>query len=129
MPTLVHPSLDVAPSTATVSVMRNAPTLLSYGLFTLSLTVMECDEQGIDTERFSAIVELEGEAAVGESLYASDCAGCHGADGRGGSAPSIAGEETDESIEASLEGPDDMPKFDHWTDQELADVAQFVSEL
>ncbi len=35
----------------------------------------------------------------------------------------IAGEAADESIEACLEGPDDLPKF------ELADVAQYVSEL
>lgn len=108
--------------------MRNAPTLL-LALTSLSLTVTGCDEEGIDSERFSTVVELQGDAAAGESLYASDCAGCHGADGQGGSAPGIAGEETDESIEASLEGPDDMPKFDHWSDQELADVAQFVADL
>ena len=108
--------------------MRSVP-ILFCALTTLSLMVMGCDEQGMDAERFSAIVELQGDAAAGESRYASDCAGCHGADARGGSGPDIAGEETDESIEASLEGPDDMPKFDHWTDQELADVAQFVSDL
>lgn len=108
--------------------MRNASPLLLI-LCTLSLTVTGCDDDGIDAERFSAIVDLQGDATAGESLYTSDCAGCHGAAGEGGSAPAIAGEEPDESIEASLEGPDDMPKFDHWTDQELADVAQFVSEL
>lgn len=108
--------------------MRSAPILLC-ALTTLSLMVTGCDEDSIDSERFSAIVELQGDASAGESQYASDCAGCHGADGRGGSAPSIAGEETDESIEACLEGPDDMPTFDHWSDQELADVAQFVADL
>lgn len=108
--------------------MRSVHTVL-LGLATLSLMVTGCDEQGIDAERFSAVVELQGDAAAGESRYASDCAGCHGAEGRGGSAPAVAGEETDESIEACLEGPDDMPKFDHWSDQELADVAQFVAEL
>lgn len=43
--------------------------------------------------------------------------------------PRIAGESKGSTINACLVGPDEMPSYDHFEDQELADIAQYVSEL
>jgi cytochrome c551 len=45
-------------------------------------------------------------------LFADNCARCHGADGGGGSAPSITGEDNVDRVKAQIEsGGDGMPAF------------------
>ena len=43
----------------------------------------------VDAEEIQEIVSLEGDEEVGEELFTSYCAGCHGADGTGDRAPSL----------------------------------------
>jgi mono/diheme cytochrome c family protein len=108
----------------------NAPMMLFAAT---SFFVPACDGGGegeeADPARVERISQLSGDVARGESLYQAQCSGCHGADGGGGSAPGVAGEDAEETIEASLEGPDDMPAYDHFEDQEIADLAAFVESL
>ena len=110
----------------------NAPMML---LAVTSFFLPACDGgaegegEEADPVRVERISQLSGDVARGESLYQSQCAGCHGADGGGGSAPGVAGEEAEETIEASLEGPEDMPAYDHFEDQEIADLAAFIESL
>ena len=87
------------------------------------------DDGSADPNRKSAIGALQGDAANGETLYQEQCAGCHAADGSGGSGPRIAGEGRDGTINAMLVGPDEMPSYDQFEDQELADIAQYVADL
>ena len=78
-----------------------------------------------------AALALEGDATNGAEVYAVNCAGCHGADGGGGSGPNIQGEDSEEEVASViLEGEDSMPSFDgDLTDQEIADVVAFVTTV
>jgi len=87
------------------------------------------DEGSADPNRKSAIRALQGDATNGETLYQEQCAACHAANGSGGSGPRISGQGLDQTINAMLVGPDEMPTYDHFEDQELADIAQYVAEL
>lgn len=132
--TLRSGQLDGPDFATTVNDMRtpNAPMML---LVATSFFVPACDGgaegegEEADPVRVERISQLSGDVGRGESLYQSQCAGCHGADGGGGSAPGVAGEEAEETIEASLEGPEDMPAYDHFEDQEIADLAAFIESL
>jgi menaquinol-cytochrome c reductase cytochrome b/c subunit len=77
-----------------------------------------------------AILELEGDPAAGETLFAANCASCHGADATGGSGPDLTGEDEDEEfVEYVLNGDGDMPAFEgDLTDQEIADILAWVKE-
>ncbi len=93
----------------------------------------ETDSSGADGSEVGTLADaqaLTGDAAEGEAIFSSNCAGCHGADGTNGSAPSIAGEdERNEIIEVVYQGEDEMPGFgDTLTSQEIADVAAYVIE-
>lgn len=83
-----------------------------------------------DGGRVDDILALTGDAAAGATVYADNCASCHGDDGTGGSGPDISGEsETEEIAQIVLDGEGDMPAFDgDLTDQEIADVVAFVAE-
>ena len=76
------------------------------------------------------ILALDGDAEAGATLYADNCAGCHGADATGGSGPNLveeAGEEEEEFIDTILSGEGDMPSFEgDLTDQEIADIMAFL---
>ncbi len=80
-------------------------------------------------DRVDEVAALEGDPANGAIVYADTCAGCHGADGSGGSGPNLQGEdEREEIIEVVLYGEEDMPGYDgDLTDQEIADVADYVA--
>ncbi|MCB9685365.1 MAG: cytochrome c [Alphaproteobacteria bacterium] len=80
--------------------------------------------------RVDDIMALTGDAAAGESVFASNCAVCHGADGTGGTGPDITGEsEADEVAGYVLDGADGMTAFDGvLSDQEIADVVAYVTE-
>ena len=63
------------------------------------------------------------------AIYAGNCAGCHGADGSGGSAPSIVGEDNVDRIREQVqEGGDGMPSFSGTlTAPQIDALAQFVA--
>jgi mono/diheme cytochrome c family protein len=98
-------------------------------LTALLLPTLPACADGVDSQRLAEILELEGDVASGGDFYAGNCLSCHGADAAGGSAPAIAGATKDTVVEAALEGPDVMPKFTSSENQELADVATYVSSL
>jgi mono/diheme cytochrome c family protein len=63
------------------------------------------------------------------AIYADNCAGCHGADGSGGSAPSIVGEDNVDRIREQVrEGGGGMPGFSGTlTAPQIDALAQFVA--
>ena len=80
-------------------------------------------------------VDIEGrDVAVGQELYAANCAPCHGTTGTGGAvgpgalAPSLFRAEPVEVAEAMITGPGQMPVFDI-SEDERNDVVAFVEYL
>lgn len=92
----------------------------------LALGLVAC---GGKEGRVEEVLALEGDATNGAEVYAVNCAGCHGADGGGGSGPNIQGEDSEEEVASVvLEGEDEMPSYDgDLTDQEIADFVAFVT--
>jgi ubiquinol-cytochrome c reductase cytochrome c subunit len=93
-------------------------------VLTLGLAACSSGDDRIDT-----IVGLTGDAANGGAVYASNCAGCHGADGNGGTEEGILGEDDVEVVEVVLNGKESMPSFaDTLSDQDIADVLAWLAE-
>jgi mono/diheme cytochrome c family protein len=89
----------------------------------LLLPLVACAEAG----RADTILALTGDADAGAAVYETNCAGCHGTDATGGSAPGILGEESEEVVEVVLYGEDDMPAFaETLEDQAIADVVAWL---
>ncbi len=77
------------------------------------------------------IAALTPDNANGTTVYADNCAVCHGATGGGGTGPKLAGSAyaLDTVIGTVLTGKESMPAFSGTlTDQEIADVAAYVTE-
>lgn len=93
------------------------------------LTLLSLSLACASADRVDDIMALTGDPASGATVYAAECASCHGADGTGGSGPNITGEdEAEEIAEYVLFGEGDMPAFDgDLTDQEIADVVAYVA--
>lgn len=74
---------------------------------------------------------LTGDATAGATIYADNCASCHGADATGGSGPNLVGVvETDEATDIITNGEDAMPAFgDILSEQDIADVIAYVQSL
>lgn len=75
----------------------------------------------------------EGNASAGESVFAENCASCHGTTGGGGSAPSLQraelAEDRDRVADQIINGGGGMPPFgDQLSDQQIADVTAYVVE-
>ena len=73
------------------------------------------------------------QAALGKTVYAANCAGCHGENGQGsGSFPALAGNaaatgDPAPQIQFVLNGKDGSHKFgDKLTDQEIAAVLTYI---
>lgn len=105
--------------------MQRRPAPIAFIFAILALTPA-CDDNGA---RLADILKLDASAADGGSYFAQNCVSCHGADGGGTTGPNIMGRDADVVVEAALAGPKSMPSFSSASDQELADVAAFVSEL
>lgn len=77
------------------------------------------------------ILALEGDATAGETLFADNCASCHGADATGGSGPDLTSEEMgEEAVGVILDGEEDMPAFaDSLADQDIADILAWIESL
>jgi len=63
------------------------------------------------------------------TLFADNCAGCHGADGGGGSGPDLRGEDNVDGIaEQVREGGGGMPAFSgELTDAQIQAIAEYVA--
>lgn len=93
-------------------------------LFTLvASSLVGCANAG----RADTILGLTGDADAGATLYADNCASCHGVDGTGGTQEGILGEEASEIAEIVLNGEDSMPSFaDTLADQDIADIIAWI---
>ena len=81
----------------------------------------------VDTDDVDAVLELEGDADMGRTLYGDECARCHSDDGEGVNAapfPTVVPESSDEElVENILRGPGYMPNFVNSLDsQQVADI-------
>lgn len=85
-----------------------------------------CGDKDGDGE-YDAILELDGDIDAGETVYTTNCAGCHGADGEGVSGPALAGHlhGDEEILETVFNGLGSMPAFD-LSDQEAADLLAYL---
>jgi len=92
-----------------------------------------CGDKGEDTaDPITEILALSGDASSGEELYPSHCAACHGADGEGGTAPSmtelippLSDEEIVDAIYGGTSGG--MPAYSaQLSEQEIADVLAYL---
>lgn len=96
---------------------------------TLLCFVVACAPAGVsgDTSGGSA----GGDTTAGASLFASDCASCHGSDARGGSAPSIAGiNDSQAVIDVILNGSGGMPGFaSSLSDADVSDILAYLGTL
>jgi mono/diheme cytochrome c family protein len=76
----------------------------------------------------------DNQAQPGSTIYAENCAGCHGPDGAGGViAPPLAGnsslQQAQQTIDRVLEGSGSMPAFaDRLSDTQIAAVVSHVRE-
>ncbi len=76
-----------------------------------------------------AATESPAGTADGAAVFADNCAGCHGSDGGGGSAPAIRGEDDLAEITDQVEsGGGSMPAFSgQLTAAEIEAVAGYVA--
>ena len=83
--------------------------------------------------RASSIESLTADASSGQSLYASNCASCHGSNGASGSAnknvASVAKNQPTTAIDQILGGGDGMASFSSLSDQEIADIVGYLKTL
>ena len=87
-----------------------------------------CD--GVTSERAQTILALTGDVVNGESLYSTNCASCHLADGSGDIGSNIQGVDQDLLVDAMLNGRTGMISYaDLFVDQEIADIAAYAEGL
>jgi mono/diheme cytochrome c family protein len=75
-------------------------------------------------------------AAAGAAVFADDCAGCHGADGGGGTGPALADgavvaafPDPEDQIEVVSEGRNGMPAFgDRLDPEEIQAVTDYTRD-
>lgn len=80
--------------------------------------------------RADAIAKLTGDAAAGKVTYTGQCASCHGADAKSGTAgKNITGESNAEAYNQILAGGGGMPAFTSLSDQQIANVWAYVLTL
>ena len=95
----------------------------------LLLTLIACGDK--DEGEYADILALDGDIAAGETLYTTNCSGCHGVDGEGVTGPAIDDhvfEHGDEHIlEVVFNGEGEMPPFD-LTDQEAVDILAYLHD-
>lgn len=69
---------------------------------------------------------LTGDSSAGATLWAADCALCHGNEAEGTPrGPALDGEDAEAFVDVVRFGRGDMPAFD-LTDQELADLLAWL---
>ncbi len=95
----------------------------------VGLTACGPDEEAED------VASLTGDSAAGQSKYDSNCAVCHGSDGKSGTQNIDIVEETKEHGDAAtadviLNGKGSMPGFSGTlSDQDVADTIAYIKTL
>lgn len=95
-----------------------------------AMTMMACGDAEMDSQ-VDGILALSGDAAAGAPLYASNCAGCHGEDGKGGSFDeAVTGSSENKVASIVLSGDGSMPSYqDKLSDQEIANIIAHINKL
>lgn len=112
--------------------------LLFLAIPALLLPSLACDSGGDGDggggDDNSAILDLTGDPAAGESVFNSTgCAStaCHGPDGNSGSAPALSSRVSslsdDQIIDSVLDGKGGMPP-QNLNDQQMADVLAWLND-
>ncbi len=72
-----------------------------------------------------------GDVGAGQSLYSSNCAGCHGTNAEGGVGPALAGvSDSNAVIDTILNGTENMPGFaSSLSDADISDILAFLGSL
>lgn len=96
-------------------------------LITSEISFFDNADRDAVRSRRDHVLSMTGDSSAGATLFAQNCATCHGPEGRGsGWAPNLyerVPTRTDESIvQTLLQGRGGMPKWDELRDQELADL-------
>lgn len=102
---------------------------MKYLLFALPLLSIACEKEESDNEESVSIYDLDGDIESGETLYISNCSGCHSADATGGVGPNILDKEEEAFISSIQEGLGSMPAFPDLLDQDIADIIAYVYSL
>ena len=85
------------------------------------------------SDRALSIAELEGSITLGRASYDTNCALCHGTEGRGGRGPNLVKHlkhhDDAEFIDMIIEGGGVMPSYASKSDQEIADLMAYIKTL
>ena len=92
---------------------------------------MGCDGAE-DPSRTDDILALTGAAGFGETVYQTNCAACHAADGTGGVGADLTVRvpATDDAVvvDIVLTGTTGMPAFGNLSDQAIADLLAYLRQ-
>lgn len=93
----------------------------------LLIAVLAACSASVETGDVDAVLELEGDAVSGSTLYVEHCERCHAEDGAGINAVDfsefVPGATDEAVVEAILSGPGYMPNFVNSLDsQQVADI-------
>lgn len=72
--------------------------------------------------------QAEDPLETGRMLYTDYCESCHGADGAGGAGEDIRGLGL-QTVHYALEGTEQMPAFDFFTETEVEAIAAYLKRL
>ena len=95
----------------------------------VKLAVLGCIVVACSVDRVEAILALSGDPVRGARLFSDHCAGCHDADGSGGSAPDVRGLDAATVALNMLAGPGEMTDFSDLPDADIADITAHVEAL
>ena len=103
----------------------------------LAVAMLGCGggDEPTDEDRIDAILDLEGSAKHGLTVYDANCVSCHGVDGSANDGTrtlvgqDIRGRALDNVVTTVVSPPSGMLTFDTLPDQDVADVAAYVNTL
>ncbi len=93
------------------------------------------EDTGMTTEmldKVEDVMALDGDIAIGETIYLENCASCHLEDGSGDQGPSLIfhiPKHSDEYfVQLIVDGRGGMPGFPDLVDQDIADLISYLRE-
>jgi mono/diheme cytochrome c family protein len=97
------------------------------------IVLLGCGDKGDSggSDPISEIAALDGDATAGETVYTTNCAGCHGSSGEGGVGPALAdvvpGSNVESLISIVYDGVGTMPAYGEvLVSQEIADLVAYL---